>query len=89
MKLIDQTNKDVRLLKVSTAKVPMERNKPSGDFKSTPVVSYLQKENASPNATKATHNGKVPPKNGKTSMFTLPCPVYNIDYNIVDDLKKS
>ena len=25
----------------------------------------------------------------KTCMFTLPYPIYNIDYNIVDDVKKS
>lgn len=48
-----------------------------------------EKENASPTATKATQDGKPPRKNGKTGMFTLPYPVYNIDYNIVDDLKKS
>ena len=38
---------------------------------------------------KTTQDGKIPPNNGKTGMFTLPYLVYNIDYNIVDDLKKS
>lgn len=37
---------------------------------------------------KETQKGKLPPKNDKTSMFNLPYPVYNVHYNIVDDLKK-
>lgn len=43
----------------------------------------------SPTVAKATQHGKLPLKNGKTSMFTLPYLVYNLDYNIVDDIKKS
>ena len=89
MNPIDQTKKDVHPLKASAPKVPVEKGRLSGDSKSTPVANYLEKDNASPTATMATQNGKLPPKNGKTSMFTLPYPVYNIDYNIVDDLKKS
>ena len=51
-------------------------------------MSYLEKDNTSPNAEKATQNSKLPPMNGKIGMFTLPYAIYNIDYNIVDDLKK-
>lgn len=88
-KPIDQAKRDVRPLKTSAPKAPIEKNKPSINSKSTLVVSYLEKDNTSPNEMKATQNGKFPPKSGKTGMFTLPYPIYNIDYNIVDDLKKS
>lgn len=76
-------------MKASAPKVTAKGNKRSGGSKNTTVVNYPEKENASPNATKATHNGKFPPKNDKIGMFALPYLVYNIDYNIVDDLKKS
>ncbi len=89
MKHIDQTKKDVHPLKAYTPKVPIEKGRPSGESKNTPVANYPEKENTSPSATKATQNGKLPPKNDKTGIFTLPYPIYNIDYDIVDDLKKS
>jgi len=89
MKLVDETKKDVRPSKASTPKVPIEKNEASGNSKSTPVVSSSEKDTTSSSATKETQNGKFPPKNGETGMFTLPYPIYNIDYNIMDDLKKS
>lgn len=76
-------------MKESAPKVPVENGRPIGDCKSTPVVNYPEKDNTSPTATKVSQYGKLPPKNDKISMFTLPYPLYNIDYNIVDDLKKS
>ena len=86
MNPIDQTKKDVLPLKESTPKFPVEKGRPSGESKNTPVTNCPEKENRSPTATKATQNGELPPKNSKTGMFTLPYPIYNIDYNIVDDL---
>lgn len=89
MKPIDQTKKYVHPLKASTPKFPVEKGRPSGDSKSIPVANYPQKDNTSLTAMKVTQNGKLPPKNGKNRMFTPPYPIYNIDYNIVDYLKKS
>ena len=40
MKPVDQTNKDVHPLEASTPKAPVEKGRPSGDSKSTPVVNY-------------------------------------------------
>jgi len=54
MKPVDQTKRDVRPLKTSAPKAPIEKNKASGNSKSTPVVSYPEKDNTSPNAMKAT-----------------------------------
>ena len=89
MKPVDQTKKDVHSLKAPTPKVLVEKGRPRGQSKNTPVASHPKKDNTAPTATKVTQNGKLPPKNRKNAMFTLPYPVYNIDYNIVDDLKKS
>jgi len=89
MNPIDQTRKDVRPLKASVPKVPIEKGRPSGDSNSTLVANHPERDNTCPTATKVTRNGKISPKNGKTGMFTLPYPFYNIYYNIVDDLKKS
>lgn len=89
MKPIDQTKKDVCLVKAFAPKISVEKGRPSGEPKNTPVANYPEKQNTSPTATKVNQNGKIPPKNGKTNMFILPYLVYNIDYNIVDDLKKS
>ena len=89
MKPVDQKKKYVFSSKASAPKFLIEKNKTSGDSKRILVVNYPEKDNTSPNATKVTQNGKLRPKNGKTGMFTLPYPVYNIDYNIVDDLNKS
>lgn len=89
MKPVGQTKKDVFPMKAYDPKVPVEKGRPSGQSKNTPVTNHLEKENASPNAMKVTHGRKVPPKNGKTDMFNLPYLIYNNDYNIVDDLKKS
>lgn len=89
MKPIDQTKKDVHPVKAPTPKVPIEKSRPSSQSKNTPVANHPEKENGSPTAMKATQDGKLQPKNGKIDMFTLPYPIYNIDYNIVDDLKKS
>lgn len=76
-------------MKAPTSKVHVEKGRPSGQSKNTPVETHPEKDNTSPTATKVTQNGKLPPKNTKTGMFTMPYTVYNIDYNIVDDLKKS
>ena len=89
MKPVDQTKKDVCPLKASTPKVPIEKGRPSGESKNTLVTNYPKKENASLTTMKVTPNGTIPLKYDKTGMFTLPYPIYNIDYNIVDDLKKS
>jgi len=89
MKPVDQTKKDVHPLKASAPKVPIEKGRPSGESKNNLVANYPEKENTSSTAMKATQNGKLPPKNGKTGRFTLPYSIYNIDNNIVDDLKKS
>jgi len=75
-------------VKAPTPKVLIEKSRPSGQSKNTLVSNHLEKENASPTATKDTQDGRIPPKNGKTGMFSQPYLVYNIDYNIVDDLKK-
>ena len=88
-KPLDCTKQDVLPVKESSPKVPIENSRPGGQSKNTPVASHPEKENASPTAIKATQHGKLPLKNGKTGMFTLPYPIYNIDYNIVDNLKKS
>jgi len=87
MKLIDQTKKDIHPLKAPSPKVPVEKSRPSGQSKNTPVANHIDKENTAPTAMKATPNGKLPPKNNKMGMFTLPYLVYS--YNIVDDLKKT
>ena len=79
MKPVDQTKKDDHPLRASAAKAPVEKGRPSGDSKSTLVVNYPQKDNTSLTAMEATQNGKLPLKNGKTGMFTLPYPIYNID----------
>jgi len=76
-------------VQVSTSRVPIKKSRPGSQSKNTSVASHPKKENASPIAMKATQDGKLPLKNGKTGMFTLPYPTYNIDYNILDDLKKS
>ena len=89
MKPVDQTKKDVCLVKALAPKFPVEKSRPSGQSKNTLVANHPEKKNPSPAATKATQDGKPPPKNGKIGMFTLPYPIYNIDYNIVDGLKKS
>ena len=89
MKLVDQTKKDTHPVKAPAPKVLVEKSSCGGQSKNTPVANHPKKENASPTTMKATQDGKPPPKNGKTGMFTQPYPVYNIDYNIVDDLKKS
>ena len=79
IKPVDHTKKDVRPLKASTPKVPIEKGRPSGQSKNAPVASHPEKDNTTPTVPKATKNGKLPPKNNKTSMFTLPYPIYNID----------
>lgn len=89
MKIVDETKKDVRPVKASAPKVLVEKGRPSGESKNTPVANYPEKEKTSLPVMKADQNGKIPPKNGKTGMFTLPYLVYNISYNIVDYLKKS
>ena len=89
MKPIDQTKKGVNLLKAPTPKVPVEKGRPNGQSKNTTVANNPEKDSTPPTVTKTTQNGKLPPKNRKTGMFTLPYPIYNIDYNIVDDIKKS
>jgi len=53
------------------------------------VANHPNKENKAPTTAKMTRNGKLPSKNIKIGIFTLPYPVFNVDYNIVDDLKKS
>lgn len=72
MKPVDQTKKDVRPSKESAPKFPVEKNKPTVDSKSILVVNYPEKYNTSPNATKVTQNGKLPPKNDKISMLLCP-----------------
>jgi len=89
MKYVDQTKKDVPRLKAPDPKVLVENSIPGGQSKNTLVENHPEKENTAPTATKATPNGKLSPKNSKTGMLTLPYPVYSIDYNIVDDHKKS
>ena len=89
MKPAEPTKKDVRPVKTHAPNCLVEKSRPNGQSKNARVANHLEKENASSTAMKATQDGKLPPKNGKTSMFTLPYIVYNIDYNTVDDLKRS
>lgn len=74
-------------MKESSPRFPIKKSRPGSKSKNSPIASHLEKENASPTTTKATQDGKLTPKNGETSMFTLPYIFYNMDYNIVDDLK--
>lgn len=89
MKPVYQKKEEVHPLKAPTPKVLFEKVRPNGQSKNTLVANRREKENTTPTAMKVTPNGKPPPKNNKTGIFTLPYPIYNIDYNILDDLKKS
>lgn len=75
-------------MKVSSPIVPIEKSGSGGQAKNILVTSNPKKEKTSPTTTKVTQHDKPPSKNGKIGMFTLPYPVYNIDKNIMDDLKK-
>jgi len=88
IKPIDRNKKDACLMKTSTPEVSIGKDRSSGDSRNTLVANHPEKDNTSPTTTKVTQDGKIPFKNSKTGVFTLPYPVYNIDYNIVDDLKK-
>lgn len=43
MKPIDQTKKDVHPMKTPTPKVPVEKSRPSGQSKNTPVANHPEK----------------------------------------------
>jgi len=62
-------------VKASTPRVPVKNSRPSGQPKNAPIASHPKKENASPTATKATQDDKLPYKNGKIGMFPLPYPL--------------
>jgi len=78
-----------RWFHVISPKNSIEKSRPRGQSKNNHVANHPEKENASPTVMKDTKDGKLLPKNGKTFMFTLSYPIYHINYNIVDDIKKS
>jgi len=54
MKPVDQTKKYVYPSDASAPKGPVEKGRPNGDSKSTPVMNHPQKNNTSPTTTKVT-----------------------------------
>ena len=76
MKPVDQTKKYICPVKEPAPKVHVEKSRPGGQSKNTPIANHQEKENASPTIMKDTQDGKIPPKKGKIGMFTMPYPVY-------------